>query len=177
MIETDRLILRSWRDGDRDAYLATCNTPAVTEFLGGPVTIEQIDAGLGQIAASQAEHGFCFWAIERRADRALLGYCGLRRVHDVSDAIEGDVEIGWRLSEDSWGQGYAREAALACLEWAWANLEVDHIVSMTVPANRASWGLMERIGMTRVGGGDFDHAALPEDSPLRRHVLYRIERR
>lgn len=176
MIETERLVLRLWREADRASYLATCNTPAVTEFLGGPATVEQIDQGLARIRQSQAEHGFCFWALERKADHALLGYCGLKRVHDISPAIEGDVEIGWRLREDAWEQGYAREAATACLDWAWTHLDVPQVVAMTVPANAPSWGLMERLGMTRVAEGDFDHPALAEDHPLRHHIVYRIAR-
>jgi RimJ/RimL family protein N-acetyltransferase len=175
MIETERLILRPWRDADRADFLETCNTPAVTRHLGGPSSEAQIDAAIERIRASQADRGFCFWAVERRVDGAFLGYCGLK-VADEIPAIAGRIEIGWRLREDAWGRGYAREASLACLDWVWRNTEADAIVAMTVPANAPSWGLMERIGMARVEGGDFDHPMVPDGSPLKRHVLYRIAR-
>jgi len=170
--ETERLILRTWRDSDRDAYLATCNTPAVTAHLDGPSTVEDIDAAFGRIAKCQAEHGFSFWAIERKADGALLGYCGLRICDDLQRPVNGDVEIGWRLRQDAWGQGYAGEAAREALDWAWYNLTVDRVVSFTVPANEPSWRLMERVGMERRPDLDFAHPRFPADHPLSAHITY-----
>ena len=113
--ETERLILRTWREEDRAVYLATCNTPSVTRHLDGPATEEDVDAALARIASNQAERGFSFWAIERKADGTFLGYCGLRICDDLQRPVNGDVEIGWRLREDAWGQGYAYEAARAAL--------------------------------------------------------------
>lgn len=174
--ETERLILRNWREEDRESYLATCNTAGVTRHLGGPASAEQIDAAFERIARSQAEHGFSFWAIERKSDRALLGYCGLRLCEDLERPVHGEVEIGWRLREDSWGQGYAREAAEAALAWAWTNLETNRVVSFTVPANEPSWRLMERLGMARRPDLDFAHPRFPADHALSRHITYVAER-
>jgi RimJ/RimL family protein N-acetyltransferase len=174
--ETDRLILRTWCAEDRSVYLVTCNTDAVTRHLDGPASTGDIDAALARIAKSQADHGFSFWAIERKNDRALLGYCGLRICDDLERPVHGDVEIGWRLREDAWGQGYAREAAEAALGWAWANLDVGRVVSFTVPANEPSWRLMERLGMTRRPDLDFAHPRFPPDHPLSRHITYVAER-
>jgi RimJ/RimL family protein N-acetyltransferase len=174
--ETDRLILRAWRAEDRSFYLATCNTEAVTRHLDGPSSTDDIDAALARIAKSQANQGFSFWVIERKSDGALLGYCGLRICDDLERPVHGDVEIGWRLREDAWGQGYAREAAEAALGWAWANLDIDRVVSFTVPANEPSWRLMERLGMTRRPDLDFAHPRFPPDHPLSRHITYVAER-
>ncbi len=174
--ETERLMLRNWREADRDDYLATCNTEAVTAHLNGPASVEDIDAAFGRIARSQNDNGFSFWAIERKSDGALLGYCGLRICDDLERPVHGNVEIGWRLREDAWGQGYAREAAQAALDWAWANLDVERVVSFTVPANEPSWRLMERLGMTRRPDLDFAHPGFPPDHPLSRHVTYVAER-
>lgn len=174
--ETERLIIRTWRDGDRAVYLATCNTEAVTAHLNGPATEEEIDAALARIATSQREHGFSFWAVERKTDGALLGYCGLRICDDLERPVHGMVEIGWRLREDAWGQGYAREAAQAAFDWAWTNLDAERVVSFTVPANRPSWRLMERLGMTRCPDLDFAHPRFPADDPLSRHISYVMER-
>ena len=174
--ETERLIVRQWRDSDRAEYLSACNTEAVTAYLGGSASVEEVDAGLARIRKSQADKGFGFWAVERKSDGAFLGYCGLKVVRDEGIPIEGEIEIGWRLREDAWGHGYAREAARACLDWAWSNLDVARIVAMTVPANRPSWTVMERVGMSRRPDLDFAHPAFPSGHPLSAHVTYVIER-
>jgi RimJ/RimL family protein N-acetyltransferase len=176
IVETERLLLRNWWPEDRAVYLATCNTVAVTKHLNGPASPEDIDAAFARIAASQREQGFSFWAIERKADGALLGYCGLRICDDLDRPVHGEVEIGWRLREDAWGQGYAREAAQAALDWAWANLDVERVVAFTVPANEPSWRLMERLGMTRRPDLDFAHPKFAPDHPLSAHITYVAER-
>jgi RimJ/RimL family protein N-acetyltransferase len=90
--------------------------------------------------------------------------------------VADDVEIGWRLREDAWGQGYATEAAAAVLAWAWANLPVDRIVSFTIPTNLASQRVMERIGMRRREDLDFAHPNFPADHQLSAHVAYAAQR-
>jgi RimJ/RimL family protein N-acetyltransferase len=173
MIETARIVIRPWRDADRARYHALCRDPEMMRYLGPLQTRAETDAAIDRMIASEAENGFCFWAVARREDGALIGFCGLL---PAKPPIGGEVEIGWRLGSDFWGCGYAREAAEACLDWAWATLDVPSIAAITVAANRRSWGLMERLGMTRVDGGDFDHPGVPDGSPLKRHILYRIAR-
>jgi RimJ/RimL family protein N-acetyltransferase len=176
MIETERLLIRPWREGDREEYLASCNSEAVTAHLGGPAKVEHIDAALARIARSQDEQGFSFWAVERKSDGRFLGYCGLKLTNLPGTPVEKDIEIGWRLREDAWGQGYASEAAEAVLAWAWANLSVERIVSFTIPANAPSRRVMERIGMIRRPDLDFGHPAYPAGHPLSAHVAYAAER-
>ena len=176
MIQTARLTLREWRDADRDAFLAMCSSPDVMAHLGGPASVDAIDAAIARVRACQAENGFCFWAIERKADGAFLGFCGLKIASDLGAAIEGDIEIGWRLRGDAWGQGYAREAAQASLAWAWTNLAVARVIAITVPANTRSWGLMERLGMVRRPDLDFGHRSFAVGHPLHRHITYAAER-
>jgi RimJ/RimL family protein N-acetyltransferase len=84
------------------------------------------------------------------------------------------VEVGWRLARAHWGKGYATEAARAALAFGFEQVGLNEIVSFTVPANTRSIAVMERLGMTRNPADDFDHPSLPEGSPLRRHVLYRL---
>lgn len=175
MIETERLIVRPWRDSDRAPFAAMGQDPEVMRFLGPPQTRVESDAVIDRMIAMQAALGYCFWALERRTDAAFLGFCGLKP-GPVDTPLEGEVEIGWRLAHVHWGQGYAREAAQASLDWAWANLTINSVWSMTVPANTASWGLMERLGMSRLVDRDFDHPAVPDGSPLKRHIVYRIDR-
>ncbi|MBX9813703.1 MAG: GCN5 family acetyltransferase [Proteobacteria bacterium SG_bin5] len=173
MIETARLIVRPWRDADRAPFAAMGRDAAVMRFIGPPQSRAEADAAIDRMIAMQAAHGHCFWAVERRADGALLGFCGIK---PGRWPIEGLPEIGWRLGSAHWGQGYAREAAQACLDWAWATRDWPYVYAITVPANSASWGLMRRLGMARLADGDFEHPEVPEGSPLKSHVTYRIAR-
>ena len=118
------------------------------------------------------ERGFTFWAVERKADKALLGFCGLKIADDAGSPVEGLYEIGWRLREDAWGQGYAKEAAIASLDFAFDRLGAPRVIALTVTGNRASWGLMERLGMTRRADLDYEGPAWAE-GPI---IVYEIEK-
>ena len=170
-IETERLVLRAWREADRDPFFALNSDPVVMEFL--PATDRAASDDLvDRLIDAQDRDGCCFWSVERKAGSAFLGFCGLMAPR--APLIE--FETGWRLSREAWGHGFATEAARANLAWGWANLDAPSIVAITVPPNHRSRAVMERIGMVYADGEDFDHPALPEGDPLRRHVLYRIAR-
>jgi len=171
MIETERLILRPWRDEDSGALLRQASEPEVLRYLGAAPTADDIAARIARQSAHQARLGHCFWAVERREEGDLIGLCGLQPA-PAGTPIEGDIEIGWQLSAAHWGQGYAREAAEASLAWAWENLSVPRIVSITVAANRRSWALMERLGMVRRPDLDFLHPKLADGDPLKPHIAY-----
>lgn len=173
MIATERLILRPWRDGDRAPYAAMGRDAEVMRYLGPLQSRAECDLAVDQMIQCQAEYGCCFWAIERRDDAAFLGFCG---IEPGWAPVEYLPEIGWQLGRQYWGQGYAREAAAACLEWAWATRDWPTVHAITVTANRASWGLMERLGMTRVAGSDFGQSGLPASDPAPRHIHYAIDR-
>lgn len=175
MIGTERLVLRPWRDKDRTPFAAMSHDPEVMATLGPLMSREKSDSLVDHFMAHQVEHGHCFWAVERRDDGAFLGFCGLEADADVP-ILEGELEIGWRLRHDVWGQGYAREAAQASLAWGFANLDHPRILAITTPGNIRSWGLMERLGMRRLPDGDFDHPRLAERDPLRAHITYAIDR-
>lgn len=173
MITTDRLLIRPWRDDDVRPFFAMSQDAEVMRYLGPPLTLDEARAAKERMAAREAANGFCFWAVERWDDARFIGFCGLL---PAKPPIEGEVEIGWRLARACWGQGYAREAAEACIAWAWANLDAPALAAITVPANERSWRLMERLGMRRVPDGGFDRSDLAEGDPLRRHVLYYLAR-
>lgn len=175
MIETERLILRAWRESDAAPFHAMSNDLQVMEFLGPPQSRAESDAAIDRQNALIATLGHGFWAIERRDDGAFLGFCGLKP-GPGNTPIQGEIEAGWRLARPFWQQGYAREAAQASLAWGWKNLDVPSIAAITTADNRRSWGLMERLGMVRQPRDDFDHPNVPANSPLRRHITYRIAR-
>lgn len=173
MIVTDRLILRRWRRGDVVPFHAMGQDREVMRFLGPAVSMDDCVRTRRRMNAFQGNRGHSFWALERRRDGAFIGFCGLM---PGTPPIDGQVEIGWRLARGAWGQGLAQEAAHACLDWAWAHLDVPAIIGVTVPANRRSRMLMERLGMCRLRDGDFDHPDLLPGDPLRRLIRYTIER-
>ncbi len=175
IIETNRLLLRRWTPRDVVPFHAMGQDREVMRYLGPPMSLEDCVATVTRMNALQDEHGYCFWAVERRDDPAFIGFCGLKP-GPMGTPIADDVEIGWRLARTTWGQGYAREAAQASLGWGWANLDINHISAITVQDNVRSRGLMERLGMTRVADGDFDHPAVADGDPLKRHLTYRATR-
>lgn len=176
MIETGRLILRGWRDADLAPFAQICADPEVMRHLGGPQSSDEVAAAVGRQRAAEAARGHCFWAVERREDGALLGFCGLSRGVLPGTAVHDALEIGWRLRRDAWGRGFAREAAEAALSWGWAHPGIDRIAAWTVAENRASWGLMRRLGMTRRPELDFAHPAFPVEHPLSAHIVYTLDR-
>lgn len=171
MIETERFILRGWRDADRTPFAAMGRDPEVMEHLGPLSSREEADAAVDRQMLFQQTLGHCFWAIERKADGAFLGFCGLKP--GVPDTpIGDDIEIGWRLARAYWGQGVAREAAEASLAWGFANLPAPRIIAITTIGNIRSWGLMERLGMARRPDLDFMHPILADDDPLKPHITH-----
>lgn len=175
LIETERLVLRDWRDEDRAPFAAMSADGEVMRHLNGPTGRAASDALIDRLRG-EAQTGFTFWAIERRADGALLGFCGLRRGGHAGTPVVDVLEIGWRLRRDVWGQGYAREAAQVSIEWGWAHCPDSEIFAWTVAANTGSWGLMERLGMRHRLDCDFDHPVFASDHPLSRHIVYSIGR-
>jgi RimJ/RimL family protein N-acetyltransferase len=171
MIETERLLLRPWRDADREPFWAMACDAEVMRYLPALDRVES-DAGVDRQMAMQAEHGHCFWAVEHKDTRGFIGFCGVVPPRPPLS----ETEIGWRLERAAWGQGYAREAAAASLDWAWRMLPVPTVVAITTVENSRSWGLMKRLGMTYCPEEDFDHPHLAADDPLLPHVLYRIHR-
>ncbi len=171
---TDRLILRSWADGDSDRFYEAMNTPAVMRWLGGVQDRTTWDAAKARLDAYQRDYGHSFWIVERAGDGELLGFCGLKRVNaEGAGPISGDMEIGWRLRESAWGQGIAREAATATLDLAFVRFGASHVVALTVPGNQPSQGLMRRLGMTRRQDLDFEDPRFGPD--LNPTIIYRID--
>ncbi|WP_454917549.1 GNAT family N-acetyltransferase [Xanthobacter sediminis] len=167
--------LRTWRREDRDALWRMQSDPAVMEFLMPVPDRAASDAVANRIDRHFAAHGFGLWVVEVPGVTDFAGYAGL--VHVPYDAhFTPAVEIGWRFLAAHWGRGYATEAARSCLAFGFERLGLEEIVAITVPANRRSRAVMERLGMAQVADGDFDLPSIPESHPLRRQVLYRLAR-
>ncbi len=174
MIETPRLILRDWREEDIEPFIRHTNTPAVMRWLGGVKPAEEHRQIIrDRILRWQSERGFTFWVVERKEDGELLGFCGIKIADGEGCPISGEYEIGWRLREDAWGKGYAKEAAAASLDHAFDRLGARQVVAITFPGNTASWGLMERLGMRGRPELAYDDPRFPELNPT---IVYSIDR-
>jgi RimJ/RimL family protein N-acetyltransferase len=140
--ETERLVMRGWRQEDFDAYAASSADAHVQRFLGGPQDRDESWRSFAMQVGHWHLRGYGQWALERRADGRLLGRAGLW----YPDGWFG-LEVGWKLHRDAWGHGYATEAAAASLAWAWDNVGADRIISVIHPDNAASLRVAGRLGM------------------------------
>ena len=174
-LETERLILRGWHEADIDPFHAICSDPVVMATLGPLMTRDQVVATVERMQRLQREHGHTFWAMERKEDHQLIGWCGIIR-GDPDTPVAGKLEAGWRMTPSAWGKGYVTEAAIASVQWAFDQHGDDAIWAITTVENRASRAVMRRLGMAHLPELDFDHPKVAADSPLLRHVTYRIAR-
>lgn len=172
-IETERLLLRRWRDADREAFARMNADPAVMEHFPVRLSKAESDRLIDNIEAHFERHGFGLWAAELRATGEFIGFVGLS-VPRFEAAFTPCVEIGWRLDATHWGAGLATEGARAVVHHAFGALRLDEIVSFTVAENFRSRRVMEKLGMTHDLRDDFDHPNLLPGHPMRRHVLYRL---
>ena len=176
-LQTARLLMREWRDSDREPYAALNADEEVMRHFPSTLTPEQSSEMIDRMSASWRDREFGLWSVERIDTSEFIGFVGL-----AAPAWQADftpcVEVGWRLSKRHWGNGFAPEAATATLEWGFANVDLPggEIVSFTTVGNTNSRRVMEKIGMVHDVDGDFDHPLLPGWSQ-RRHVLYRIDHR
>jgi RimJ/RimL family protein N-acetyltransferase len=171
VIETERLILRAPEDADRAAIAAMNADPRVAATLGSALSREESDAMVDRIRVHIGLHGWGFWAVERKSDRAVIGLTGLIAMSE--DLPPGPaVEIGWRLAYGAWGGGYASEAARAALAWGFEHIRPPEIIAITARSNLRSQAVMRRIGMVPEPSRDFDHPRLAENHPLRPHVTF-----
>lgn len=147
-LETDRLILRMFREEDLDAYAAMCADTEVMRYLGDGKALTRSEAWrqMALILGHWRLRGFGLWAVEERATGTLLGRIGFFE----PEGWPG-FELGWMLRRASWGKGYATEGARRALAHAFTAMERDHLISLIRPANRASIGVAERLGQTLEG--------------------------
>jgi RimJ/RimL family protein N-acetyltransferase len=175
-IETERLRLREWTEADAEPFARLNADPRVMEFFPALLTREASDALIDRIRQGFAANGYGLYAAETKADGAFIGFIGPAPVN-FSAAFTPATEIGWRLKREAWGQGLANEGAAAVRDHAFTQLGLPELVSFTAEWNQPSRRVMERIGMTRVPGGDFLHPRISPEHKLAKHVLYRMTRK
>ena len=174
-LETERLRLRAWRPEDRDPYAALNADPVVMEHFVAPLTRAESDDHVDRIERRFAERGWDLWAAERTDSGAFIGFIGLA-IPGFDAPFLPSVEVGWRLAQEHWGNGFAPEGASAVLAFAFDDLGLPEVLSFTSVGNAKSRRVMEKIGLVHDADDDFDHPNVPEGHRIRRHVLYRVTR-
>lgn len=172
-LRTARLLLRRWRECDREPFAAINADPEVMEYYPAPLARERSDALIERFEAAFERYGYGLWAVELPGERPLAGYVGLFPV-GLELPFAPSVELGWRLARDCWGRGIATEAARAAIAFAFEQQGIDELVAYTAAVNERSRRVMERLQMTRDPAGDFRHPGREVSGRLEAHVLYRL---
>jgi RimJ/RimL family protein N-acetyltransferase len=172
---TQRLILRSWRDSDRQPFADMSEDAEVMEHLRPLATRDACDAWIDFQINHRSSHGLCLWALESRASGLFMGAAGLLHVSFAAPFTPA-IETGWRLARRFWGQGFAVEAAQAALRFGFEEIRLSEIVAHASVRNARSRRLMAKLGMSHHCTEDFDRPGVPEGDPIRRQALYRLTR-
>ena len=167
-IETERLILRSWEESDKTVFAGMNRNGNVMRYFPALLSVEESNAFADRIKAEFEETGFGLYAVEIKATGEFIGYVGFHRFSFDAPFSPG-WEIGWRISDRHWHNGYATEAAAACIDYARRRGQCPP--SPAVP-NTPSENVMKRIGMRYEGR--FMHPALADGHRLKEHKLYSI---
>lgn len=176
-LETVRVLLRPWKDGDYEPFASMNQDPEVMRFQGGPLDRAASDAMADYFRSGLEARGWGFWAIEHAQDGRFMGYTGVLNTADlpISLPIPPCVEIGWKLDREFWGHGYVTEAAARALDFAFAELGAPEVFAYVATENVRSRAVAERLGMS-LTPTIFGHPLFPEGHAYRKHLLYSIPR-
>jgi RimJ/RimL family protein N-acetyltransferase len=173
-ITTERLLMRRWRDSDREPFAALNGDPDTLVFFPSTLDRAESDALVDRIEARFEQQGYGLWALEVSDTGDFIGFTGLSPLPDDVPG-GGGMEIGWRLAKHAWHHGYATEAAMAALGVAFDGVGLPEVWSMTAVLNEPSQAVMRRIGMREVAR--FNHPRVPDGHPVQPHVTYYLARR
>jgi ribosomal-protein-alanine N-acetyltransferase len=145
ILHTERLTLREFLAQDTDALAVVLSDPEAMKYFPAPLNLAQTKEWIDRNQRRYAEDGVGLWAMAWKATGEVIGDCGI-----IRQQVDGEYlfEIGYHLRRDHWGQGIATEAAIACREWGFANLNVERIISLIRPENTPSRRVAQRNGMT-----------------------------
>jgi RimJ/RimL family protein N-acetyltransferase len=168
-MRTERLLMRRWRESDREPFAALNGDAETLKYFPGTLDRAASDALIDRIEACFDRLGYGLWALEAAGSGQFIGFTGLNPM-PAGVPGAGGVEVGWRLARPAWHHGYATEAARAALTVAFDGAGLTEIWSMTAVLNEPSQAVMRRLGLTEVAR--FDHPSVPAGSPVRPHVTY-----
>lgn len=144
ILKTERLILEPWSSSDWETFRPIATDPEVMRYINGgvPWTDEEIQSFVNRQVLLYCARGFCRWKLLEKATGELIGFCGPGMWRDAPDP-----EIGWWLARSHWGRGLATEAARAALQDAFERVGLERVISIAMPGNRASIGIMKKLGL------------------------------
>ena len=172
-METNRLLLRNWKDDDLEHFAKLNADPDVMEFFPSILSKSDSDLLAQEIRKKIQIEGWGPWAVELKSSGEFIGVVGLQKTENTFQ-FAPCVEVAWRLAKPYWGKGYATEAAIASLNYASNVLKLTQVVSFTATINTRSQAVMRKIGMN-TDGYEFYHPGVSSDSQLCRHILYKID--
>lgn len=172
LFQSDRLGFRAWTEEDALKLHKINSDPQVMEFFPRTLTLDESEAFVHRMIAHQNEFGYCYFAVEKFDDAALIGFVGLCR-QTYEAPFNPSTDIGWRLATRYWGRGYATEGALRCLKYAREALKLSQVVSVCSAINTKSEKVMQKIGMHYKGA--FNHSKLHDYPNLQPCVWYSID--
>ena len=151
MLETERLILRKFEAGDIDGVFDMRRDPEVMRFMGNVHTKrEKSEEWMTSISLLWESEGIGYCALVEKSTSEIAGWCGLWRIPETKE-----IEVGYAVSKPKWGNGYATEAAAAMVAHAFRSLELERLVAVAYPENKASINVMKKLGMEFVRTGEF----------------------
>lgn len=176
-IETERLLMRGWRETDKQPYALLNSDPDAMRHFPSTLSADQSDEMVERMAAAWEQRGFGLWAVERVDTHQFIGFVGLSAPGWHVDGLTPCVEVGWRLAAQHWGHGFAPEGARAALDFAFQQVDLpnDEVVSFTTTKNLKSQRVMQKIGLIVDPASEFDHPMTPGWDE-QRHVVYCIDR-
>lgn len=169
MIETARLILRPWTEADLPTLGRFSTDPVLMHHFGRPELADDSVERLERMQRFDRELGFSFRAVVRKTDGEVIGNCGLKPL-TIPWPEPTDIEIGWLIRQDCWGQGYALEAATPMLADVLAR--APRVVAITAKTNSASQRVMQKLGMLHWPSLDFDHPDVAQRHFARPHTTF-----
>jgi RimJ/RimL family protein N-acetyltransferase len=171
-LHTERLLLRQWQRTDLKFFAQMNACTKVMEYFPNVLTQNESNTLASTLAATITDQGWGFWAVEEKHSQKFIGFTGLKQTPECLP-FSPAVEIGWRLDSKYWHKGYATEAANRALEFAFNELNLKEVVSLTAKLNKPSEKVMQRIGMINTDN-TFNHPLVDIDDPLLEHILYKI---
>ena len=175
-LRTPRLLLRQWKESDADPWCEMNADAEVRKYFPKVNAREDSIGEMTRIRDGIVQRGWGMWAVEVPGVAPFIGFIGLNPP-GFPAPWQPAVEIGWRLKKDAWHQGYATEGAMAAMQFAFAHLALPQVLALSVVPNTPSHRVMERLGMTRWRGMEFDHPRVPQDWPLKNHLVHRVTER
>ena len=173
IIHTERLELRKWIDSDFMPFAEMNQDAEVMKYFPRTLTDDETATLITKINNHFEKYGFGLFVVEKTATKEFIGFTGFM-VPSFKSFFTPCIEIGWRIKKDEWNNGYAMEAAKACLQYGFEKLQFEKVYSFTSKINLKSEKLMQKIGMIK--DGEFDHPDISFDNPLCRHILYKNEK-